>query len=88
MKRMLNAAPTFREEMISGYALAYARYLRQVPDASGVIANGVPAPNRVAVVVGGGSGHYPAFYGLVGRGVASAAAIGLVRRIRAWLTSA
>ncbi|MFN8590141.1 MAG: dihydroxyacetone kinase family protein [Thermomicrobiales bacterium] len=76
MKRMLNAAPTFREEMISGYALAYARYLRQVPAASGVIANGVPAPNRVAVVVGGGSGHYPAFYGLVGRGVASAAAIG------------
>lgn len=76
MKRMLNEAASFREEMISGYCAAYGRYLRRVPGASGVIASGAPAPGRVAVVVGGGSGHYPAFYGLVGQGLASAAAIG------------
>jgi dihydroxyacetone kinase len=76
MKRLLNEASTFREEMISGYAAAYARYLRRVPGASGVIANGIPARGRVSVVVGGGSGHYPAFYGLVGQGIASGAAIG------------
>src|SRR3954469_12041605 len=73
---MLNEAADFREEMIAGYCAAYARYLRRVPAASGVIANGTPARGRVSVVVGGGSGHYPAFYGLVGQGVASAAAIG------------
>ncbi len=76
MKRLLNEAPEFREEMIAGYTAAYGRYLRRVPGASGVMANGAPAPGRVAVVVGGGSGHYPAFYGLVGQGLASAAAIG------------
>ena len=76
MKRMLNEASAFREEMIAGYAAAYGRYLQRVPDASGVMANGAPAPGRVAVVVGGGSGHYPAFYGLVGQGLASGAAIG------------
>ena len=76
MKRMLNEASAFREEMIAGYAAAYGRYVQRVPDASGVRANGVPAPGRVAVVVGGGSGHYPAFYGLVGQGLASGAAIG------------
>jgi dihydroxyacetone kinase phosphoprotein-dependent L subunit len=76
LKRMLNEAADFREEMIAGYCAAYARYLRRVPGVSGVIANGAPAPGRVSVVVGGGSGHYPAFYGLVGQGVASAAAIG------------
>jgi dihydroxyacetone kinase len=76
MKRMLNEAPAFREEMIGGYVAAFGRYLRRVPDASGVIANGAPAPGRVSVIVGGGSGHYPAFYGLVGQGLASAAAIG------------
>ena len=76
MKRMLNEAPAFREEMIAGYVAAYGRYLRRVPDASGVVANDAPAPGRVAVVIGGGSGHYPAFYGLVGQGLASAAAIG------------
>ena len=76
MKRMLNEASAFREEMIAGYASAYGRYLQRVPGASGVMANGTPAPGRVSVVVGGGSGHYPAFYGLVGHGLASAAAIG------------
>lgn len=76
MKRLLNEASTFREEMISGFAAAYVRYLRRAPGASGVIANGIPARGRVSVVVGGGSGHYPAFYGLVGQGLASGAAIG------------
>jgi dihydroxyacetone kinase len=76
MKRLLNEASAFREEMIAGYASAYGRYLRRVPGASGVMANGTPAPGHVSVVVGGGSGHYPAFYGLVGQGLASAAAIG------------
>ena len=76
MKRMLNEASAFREEMIAGYVSAYGRYLQRVPGASGVMANGAPAPGRVSVVVGGGSGHYPAFYGLVGQGLASGAAIG------------
>ena len=76
MKRMLNEASAFREEMIAGYTGAYGRYLQRVPGTSGVIANGVPTSGRVSVVVGGGSGHYPAFYGLVGQGLASAAAIG------------
>jgi dihydroxyacetone kinase phosphoprotein-dependent L subunit len=76
MQRLLNEASQFREEMIGGYTAAYSRYLRRVPGASGVIANGAPAPGKVGVVVGGGSGHYPAFYGLVGHGLASGAAIG------------
>lgn len=76
MKRLLNSAADFREEMIAGYTAAYGRYLRRVPGASGVIANGAPRPGHVSVVVGGGSGHYPAFYGLVGQGLASGAAIG------------
>src|SRR5215212_1561377 len=73
MKRMLNEAAAFREEMIAGYASAYGRYLQRVPGASGVMANGTPASGKVSVVVGGGSGHYPAFYGLVGQGLASGA---------------
>lgn len=76
MQRLLNDASRFREEMIGGYTAAYGRYLRRVPGASGVIANGAPAHGKVGVVVGGGSGHYPAFYGLVGQGLASGAAIG------------
>jgi len=73
---MLNDAASFREEMIDGYATAYRRFLRRVPGASGVVARGAPRRGRVSVVVGGGSGHYPAFYGLVGEGMVTAAAIG------------
>jgi dihydroxyacetone kinase len=41
-----------------------------------VIAAGAPAAGKVSLIVGGGSGHYPAFFGLVGAGMASAAVIG------------
>ena len=44
MKRMLNEASAFREEMIAGYASAYSRYLQPVSGASGVMANGFPPP--------------------------------------------
>ena len=76
MRRMLNEATAFREEMIGGYVAAFGRYVAPVPDASGVMAVGAPRAGKVAVVVGGGSGHYPAFYGLVGRGMATAGVIG------------
>src|SRR4051812_15366795 len=62
--------------MIEGYVAAFGRHLRRVPDASRGMANGAPAAGRVAVLGGGGSGHCPAFYGLVGDGMASAAVIG------------
>ena len=76
MTNVFNNPRDFREEMIDGYCAAYGRYLRRVPGASGVIANWAPAPGKVAVIVGGGSGHYPAFFGLVGAGMPAAAAIG------------
>jgi dihydroxyacetone kinase len=78
MKRMLNEAQDFRDEMVDGYVRAYRHILRGAPGGAGVIANNAPAPGKVSVVVGGGSGHYPAFYGLVGPGIASAAAIGAI----------
>ncbi len=78
MKRMLNEAQDFRSEMVDGYVRAYRHILRAAPGGAGVIANHVPDPGKVTVVVGGGSGHYPAFYGLVGQGIAGAAAIGAI----------
>ena len=51
MKRLLNEVSEFREEMIAGYTAAYGRFLRRVPDASGVMANGAPAPGRWVIGV-------------------------------------
>ncbi|MEU4200286.1 dihydroxyacetone kinase family protein [Streptomyces sp. NPDC045470] len=67
---------TFREDWLEGLADAYARTVRRVPDTFGVVGRHAPRPGKVAVVIGGGSGHYPAFAGLVGPGLADAAAVG------------
>ncbi|MFH8350564.1 dihydroxyacetone kinase family protein [Streptomyces sp. NPDC018045] len=67
---------TFREDWLEGLADAYARTVRRVPDTYGVVGRHAPRPGKVAVVIGGGSGHYPAFAGLVGPGLADAAAVG------------
>jgi len=57
MQRLLNEAAQFREEMIGGYTAAFGRYLRRVPGASGVIANGaifalMDSTAGIAVVTG------------------------------------
>lgn len=67
---------TFREDWLEGLADAYARTVRRVPGAYGVVGRHAPRPGKVALVIGGGSGHYPAFAGLVGSGLADAAAVG------------
>lgn len=76
MPHILNDASTFREEMIEGIAGAYGRLLQRVPNASGVMALGAPRPGKVSILIGGGSGHYPAFAGYVGPGLADVAVIG------------
>src|SRR5690606_14014329 len=47
---------------------------RRVP--GGIVRAGRPTEPKVAIVVGGGSGHYPAFTGYVGAGFADGAVIG------------
>jgi len=42
----------------------------------GVVRLAEAEPGQVAVIVGGGSGHYPAFAGLIGMGLAHGAAVG------------
>lgn len=67
---------SWREAWIDGLVLACDGTVRRVPDTFGIAARQAPQSGKVAVVIGGGSGHYPAFAGLVGPGLADAAAIG------------
>jgi dihydroxyacetone kinase len=78
MTVLYNDPTQFREELIEGFVAAYGRLVRRVPDASGVVAAQPLPRSQVAVVIGGGSGHYPAFCGYVGPGLASAAVMGNV----------
>lgn len=74
MAYLFNNPLDFAEELTEGLAAAYPRWIRQVP--GGVVRSNGTAPGNVAVITGGGSGHYPAFAGLVGPGLAHGAAMG------------
>ena len=74
MTRLYNAPEDFADEMVRGFVAANGRYVRAVP--GGVARSTVSPAGEVAVVIGGGSGHYPAFGGLVGPGLAHGAAMG------------
>ncbi|WP_243232893.1 dihydroxyacetone kinase family protein [Microbacterium sp. CIAB417] len=74
MTRLWNDPADFADEMIDGFVAANARSVRRVP--GGVVRSTVVPEGQVAVVIGGGSGHYPAFGGMVGQGLAHGAAMG------------
>lgn len=74
MTYLFNQPSAFAAELIEGFVAANADKVRQVP--GGVVRSTRSQPNTVAVIVGGGSGHYPAFAGLVGQGLAHGAAMG------------
>jgi D-erythrulose 4-kinase len=74
MTRLWNEPAAFADEMIEGFVAANGRHVRRVP--GGVVRSTAVPEGQVAVVIGGGSGHYPAFAGLVGAGLAHGAAMG------------
>lgn len=74
MTKLFNDPARFTEDMLVGFLDANATYVAGVP--GGVVrAHETPA-GKVAVVIGGGSGHYPAFCGTVGPGFADGAVVG------------
>lgn len=76
MTRLYNDPTSFTDEMVDGFVAAHGRWVRRVPGGVGRATQ--VHPGTVAVVTGGGSGHYPAFGGLVGQGLAHGAALGNV----------
>ncbi|MFJ3379495.1 dihydroxyacetone kinase family protein [Curtobacterium sp. NPDC090217] len=74
MTRLFNNPADFADEMVDGFVAANLRWVRKV---HGGVARSTASPDgTVALVIGGGSGHYPAFGGLVGHGLAAGAAMG------------
>ncbi|UHD44253.1 dihydroxyacetone kinase subunit DhaK [Aureimonas altamirensis] len=79
VKKLLNDPHDAIDEMLAGAAAAHADIFAPVVGAPRAIARtDLPQPGKVGIVVGGGSGHEPGFWGYVGPGLADAAAIGNV----------
>lgn len=73
MTKIFDDPAEFAEDQLAGFLALYADRVRGVP--GGVVSLRSSEP-EVAVVIGGGSGHYPAFCGTVGPGFATAAVVG------------
>ncbi|ADX73161.1 dihydroxyacetone kinase subunit L [Pseudarthrobacter phenanthrenivorans] len=74
MTQIFDNPADFADEALDGFVAANRGFVTRV-DGGVVRSTEVPA-GQVALVVGGGSGHYPAFAGLVGPGLATGAACG------------
>lgn len=74
MTRLVNNPDDFPAEAVAGFADAYSEYVK--PVFGGVVRSTKTRQGKVALVVGGGSGHYPAFAGWVGQGFADGAVCG------------
>ncbi|MBQ1125125.1 dihydroxyacetone kinase subunit DhaK, partial [Streptomyces sp. B15] len=78
MTRVFNDPARFAEDMVQGFVAAHPDHVRAVPGGGGVVRAHRPGTAKVAVLTGGGSGHYPAFCGVVGQGFADGSVIGNV----------
>ncbi|WP_416068405.1 bifunctional sugar-binding transcriptional regulator/dihydroxyacetone kinase subunit DhaK [Rhizobium sp. ZK1] len=77
IKKFLNNPDDVVEEMLDGVVKAHANYLRPVDSSHrALVARSGPRAGKVGLVVGGGTGHEPAFLGYVGKGLADAVAVG------------
>ena len=74
LKKLINDPFDAVDEMVEGFVAAHADVVRLA--AERVVARIPPDRPKVGLVIGGGSGHEPAFLGYVGAGLADAAAIG------------
>jgi dihydroxyacetone kinase-like protein len=74
-QKLINDGNAAVDEMLTGVLAAHPDHLYR-PSPRAVVAKHGPRPGKVAVVIGGGSGHEPTFLGFVGKGLADAAAVG------------
>ena len=74
MTRLVNDPVDFPHELVDGFVGAHPRYVRRV--FGGVVRATARQAGKVAVVTGGGTGHYPGFMGWVGPGLVDGAATG------------
>ncbi|MFB9758191.1 dihydroxyacetone kinase subunit DhaK [Ectobacillus funiculus] len=77
MKKLINNPTNVVDEMIEGYVKAFPQYVKQLPENKrSLVTAKETRQGKVGVLIGGGSGHEPAFMGYVGDGMADGVAVG------------
>jgi phosphoenolpyruvate---glycerone phosphotransferase subunit DhaK len=77
VKKLINNPTYVVEEMIEGYVKAHPEHVKLLAENNRSIVTAKETHDgKVGVLIGGGSGHEPAFMGYVGDGMADAVAVG------------
>lgn len=77
MKKLINDPTNVVDEMVEGYVKAYPSYVKQLPESKRSLVTAKDGKDgKVGVLIGGGSGHEPAFMGYIGDGMVDAVAVG------------
>jgi dihydroxyacetone kinase-like protein len=80
VKKLINDPFAVVDEMIDGYVAAHPDLVKRGAGGNGraVVRVNAPIAGKVGVIIGGGSGHEPAFMGYVGEGSADGCPVGNV----------
>jgi dihydroxyacetone kinase-like protein len=76
MKKIMNEASKFVDEMLEGIYLAHPDALKFVEGDLRSLTVAKPVKGKVGICTGGGSGHLPLFLGYVGKGMLDGCSVG------------
>ena len=75
IKKVINNPQEVVDELVEGLVLYYNGSVKKLDGVNGIVKTNL-RDDKVALVIGGGSGHEPLFHGFVGHNMADAAACG------------
>lgn len=76
MKKLLNIPDRVVQDMVKGFSVAYPSHYKLIGERAFVRPE--VEGGKVGIVIGGGSGHEPAFLGYLGKGLVDGVALGNV----------
>lgn len=76
LKKLINDPLKVPDEEVEGFVKAFSSYVRKLEGARVVVRKDAPILGKVGILVGGGSGHEPFWFGFTGRGMYDAVVVG------------
>lgn len=74
-KKIINNPKDVVTELLDGLVLAYHGRIKRLEEANALVKTQLP-PDKVGLLIGGGSGHEPLFHGFIGENMGDGAACG------------
>ncbi len=76
MKKLINNPLKVADEEVEGFVKAFPSHVKKLDDVRVVVRKDAPIKGKVGILVGGGSGHEPFWFGYTGKGMYDAVVIG------------